>query len=123
MKFYVVTKGDYSNYHIVAITTDKKKAERLKELHKSKYLPTRIEVFEENTTKDFPVFEVFANENGEILEINLQDIPYFAIKDIGKLKEHPSGYILDIQTETEEKAKKIFYDILSEHKAVKEGIV
>lgn len=123
MKFYVVTKGEYSNYHIVAITTNEKKARNLRKIHESKYMRTRIEVFDEDIAKHNPVFEVFANENGEILDINLQDIPLFAIKDVGKLKEHPSGFIADIQAENESVAKKIFYDILAEHKAIKEGIV
>lgn len=123
MKFYVVTKGEYSNYHIVAVSTDKKKAENLKKIHSSKYMETRIEIFNENVEKNYPIFEVFADENGEILDINLQDIPRFAIKDIGKLKEHPSGFIADIQAENEDIAKKVFFDILAEHKAKKEGVV
>ena len=30
-KLYAVTAGEYSDYHIVAITSDKKKAEQIKE--------------------------------------------------------------------------------------------
>ena len=32
MKAYIITKGEYSDYHICAVTLDKDKAEQLKKL-------------------------------------------------------------------------------------------
>lgn len=43
--FYAITDGDYSDYHIIAITDNKERAENIKKLYRSKYSEPMIEEF------------------------------------------------------------------------------
>ena len=48
MKIYIVTKGSYSDYHIITATTDEKLAYEIKDKfsRNSSYEPANVEVFE-----------------------------------------------------------------------------
>ena len=123
MKIYVITKGEYSSYHIVGVTTDKKAAQRLKKIHENKFISTRIEIYEDSFENSLPIYEVFADKETSSIEINRQDVPVYSIKKMGVIQETPSGYIFDVQAENKKAAQKIFFDALAQHKAEKEGIV
>lgn len=43
--FYAVTDGDYSDYHIIAITDNKERAENIKKLYSGEYSEPMIEEF------------------------------------------------------------------------------
>lgn len=43
--FYAVTDGDYSDYHIIAITDNKERAENIKKLYSGNYSEPMIEEF------------------------------------------------------------------------------
>ena len=45
MKIYVVTRGVYSDYHIITATTDKALAERIAKKFDREYGDTSVEVF------------------------------------------------------------------------------
>lgn len=49
--FYAVTDGDYSDYHIIAITDNKERAENIKKLYSSKYSEPMIEEFFDGEAK------------------------------------------------------------------------
>ena len=51
MTYYAITKGEYSDYHICAITADKDKAERLQKIYTDHYEDAEIEEYEENDEK------------------------------------------------------------------------
>ena len=56
MKIYVITAGEYSDYHIVAVTTDKEKAENFVKLHNdSKRFYYDDAYVEEYDTDDFDI--------------------------------------------------------------------
>ena len=55
MKVYVITKGDYSEYHICAVETDHEKAQILKEKFSTEWSPARIEEFD--TENYNPIFQ------------------------------------------------------------------
>ena len=46
MKVYIITEGDYSDYHICAVTLEKKQAEQLKKYFASNYSEPNIEEYE-----------------------------------------------------------------------------
>lgn len=46
MKVYAITEGDYSDYHIVGVTTDKKTAKAYIALRTNKYFQPKIEEFD-----------------------------------------------------------------------------
>ena len=54
MKVYVITQGEYSDYHIVGVTLDKEVAEKCVKVHSGKnwYVP-RIEVYDTNDFKKY----------------------------------------------------------------------
>lgn len=47
MKIYIITKGDYSDYHICNVTTDYQKAQRYKEAYSDDWGEACIEVYED----------------------------------------------------------------------------
>lgn len=47
MKIYIITKGDYSDYHICNVTTDYQKAKRYKEAYSNSWEEACIEVYED----------------------------------------------------------------------------
>ena len=57
MKIYVLTQGNYSDYHIIGVFTDKEKADRMKELTATddEYDHSEIEEFESDIVLDCPV--------------------------------------------------------------------
>lgn len=46
MKVYIITKGEYSDYHICAVATDKEKAEALREKFSDHYDNAEIEEYD-----------------------------------------------------------------------------
>ena len=123
MKIYVITKGEYSSYHIVGATSSKSDAKKIKKLHDNRFCEVRIEVYEDSFEKSLPIYEVFSDKDTNHIEINRQDVPTYSIKKMGVIQETPSGYIFDIQAENSKIAKKIFFDALAQHKAKNEGII
>lgn len=69
MKVYVVTKGYYSDYHIITATTDealaKKIAKRFSENITDPYDAAQVEVFENAEIKLLPYWEIDFYPNGE----------------------------------------------------------
>lgn len=47
MKIYIITKGDYSDYHICNVTTDYEKAKRYKKAYSENWGEACIEVYED----------------------------------------------------------------------------
>lgn len=57
MKIYVITKGDYSDYHICAVSTDEKRAERLAELYTDRYDYAKVEEYDTDADTDILIEE------------------------------------------------------------------
>ena len=68
MKIYVVTKGVYSDYHVITATTDKKLAYQIKEKFDSSYGGTNVEVFEDAEIFVKPCFFFRFDKDGKIIE-------------------------------------------------------
>ena len=49
---YVVTRGDYSDYHICAVSLDKGKAEKLAKVYSTRYDKAQVETWEVDTVAD-----------------------------------------------------------------------
>lgn len=119
MKVYAITKGDYSDYHICAVTIDKKKAKLLKDKFSKSWGSANIEEFdtddEEEVLKFEKVFSCYCEENNEI-KISEACIDYFRPSDliITKTKFGLHTYVL---ANNEEDALKIASDKFSKYKA------
>lgn len=73
MKVYVITMGDYSDYHICAVTLDPDHAERLKTIFTKDYDETRVEVFDTDAPVDLlsgkKPYSVVFEKNGDVRRI------------------------------------------------------
>lgn len=85
MKVYVITKGEYSEYHICAVATDYEKACILQKKFSAKYGPTEIEEFD---TEDFNdiftgknLYDVWFGSNGNMVQVFEEDMDYFSVQN------------------------------------------
>lgn len=127
MKVYIITKGEYSGYHICAVTTDKKKAEILRKAHNDLdgWHKARIEKYDtdeflteiENRLKLYDC----TLERDKPMVIYEVDIDYINSSDF-KVRYNHSKYHVYVWAKDEEHALKIASDKIAEYKASKEGI-
>lgn len=75
MKIYAITKGEYSDYHICAVTDDEEKAKTLKLIESDEYEEARIEEYDteepiiESAKRDNKYFVVEFNCEGEATNV------------------------------------------------------
>lgn len=85
MKIYAVTKGDYSDYHIVALTLDKKKAKEMAKLHTYKFKykddpkeyvdEAWVEEYEDGEELVLPTWRVWFSE-GNVEQAEMSDFEW-----------------------------------------------
>ena len=118
MKIYAVTDGDYSDYHIIALTVDKERAENLAKIYKAD-----IEEYED--AQEFPKMPMWKYDEGEYR------VQCYIIDPDANGKEHiytrnPFGgityYGAEVYAEDEAHARKKAQDMIAQYKAEKEGI-
>lgn len=125
--FYAVTDGDYSDYHIIAITDDKERAENIKKLYSTNWSEPMIEEFFDSETKDEAFYYVWYRTDGSY-HVSLQDFDMKKHFDINIVKENVLRndwwkYSVFVMAKDERHAIKIAQDLWAEYKAKKEGVV
>lgn len=125
--FYAVTDGDYSDYHIVAITDNKERAENIKKLYGDNYSEPMIEEFFDGEAKNEALYDVVYKTNGSY-KVFLQDFDMNKLSDINIVNENTSHndwwkYRVLVMAKDRTHAIKIAQDLWAEYKAKKEGIV
>lgn len=124
MKVYVVTQGEYSDYHIVGVTLDKAKAERWVELYKAdkcKYdSDATIEEYEadEFGNDGLYLWEVSAGWGSKDVQIDKNN-GY----DYGEWYRDDHDYRLTVMARDKAHALKVAQDKIAMIKAEKEGLV
>ncbi len=119
MKIYVITQGEYSDYHICAVTDDPVSAENLRKLYSTHYVPAEIEEYDTESMPQAPksywrviadiegkvssVKELYYADDGEDLEINQVD-----------LLAH--SFFVNVHAKDAEHAKKIAFDKIAQFK-------
>lgn len=67
-KLYAITRGCYSDYTIIALTTDKARAEQLRKMHSKNYDEAQIETFEDGIPNDWYTphrfWRIYLSEDG-----------------------------------------------------------
>ena len=67
---YVVTEGEYSDYHIVGVTTEKKKAEQYCKLTTKEWYEPEIETYDTDSFVEdltmMKVYDVYVSESGNV---------------------------------------------------------
>ena len=71
MKIYVITKGEYSDYHICAVATDPAKADQLAEFFSTRHEPAEVEEYDTDDAPDLTegktVFRIHYDEHGNVV--------------------------------------------------------
>lgn len=125
MKYYAVTKGEYSDYHIITITSNKDKAELIAEKYSDKYHNTEVEEYEELDLSDNRlIYDARLYFDKSILEISNGREPneYDINKEFNCV--YKGGYFLKVgvKAHNKEQARKIASDLFAEYRAKEEGI-
>ena len=121
---YVITKGDYSDYHICAVTMDYERAERMKKLYSERYDEARIEkyVLDEDKTTGSIYYVEFKNDGSAAIRMN----------EYTEYDNYDNGPVVDswynpirvfVRAKDEDHALKIAQDKYAEWKAEKAGII
>lgn len=123
--FYAVTDGDYPDYHIVAITDNKERAENIKKLYSDNYSEPMIEEFFDGEAKDEMFYCVEHRTDGSY-RARPQDFDMCNFADVNVVYECNGSwleYYVDVFAKDGNHAIKIAQDLWAEYKAKKEGIV
>ena len=128
MKIYIVTAGEYSDKHNVAVTFNEEEAKKMVKVHKNVYGIG----YETYDTDDFPKFvtddPIWQCTCWEGCEPYIEEMEYDTVDatTLNKLEQygedHGVYYKADIQAKDEETAKKIFLDLINMKQAIEGGI-
>ena len=117
--FYAITAGEYSDYHIIAITDDKARAEELNRvIHGS-----NIEEFPDTPAiqSGYWIWEVRRDNYYKPMFVKHTDSG-FKFNDLNKVYEEGFYTWTSVQAMNEPHALKIAYDLFAQHDAAKAGI-
>ena len=126
MKLYAVTKGDYSDYHIITLTADKKAAKEIAKMFSDgEYDKAKVEEYEDGKIivgeKLYFVRVVDGNVDDVVVSnsdydlFNTSVFPFYM--DRGK-----KNYYTHVLADTAEKAAKIGKDRIMKYIAEKENL-
>lgn len=117
--FYAITAGEYSDYHIIAITDDKVRAEEL-----NRVIPdSGIEEFPDTPAiqSGYWIWEVRRDNYYKSMSVKHTDSD-FEFNDLNKVYEEDFYTWTSVQAMNEPHALKIAYDLFAQHDAEKAGI-
>lgn len=123
MKIYVVTKGHYSDYHIITATTDEERAKKIAKNFSDDYDKTNIEIFEDSELYVNPFWEISFDSDGDVMDMSRTNNEY-CFDSINEVKPSGDGKTMCIcvSAENAEHAIKIASEKRAEYLAMKAGI-
>lgn len=118
---YIITSGEYSDYHIIAATTDKECAEKIAE-----HFNADIEEFNDATPRvlEKKHYQYSFAYDGALLRDFVFEIRDYDINTASYVgKNYRNEWVVNVYTDkTKEAADKIAYDLLAEARAKEAGI-
>lgn len=127
--YYAITSGCYSDYHVIAITDDRKKAEHFCEIYnKTNRESADIEEFEEMVVRNRIRFIVVIHTDGREPYIRIDEYSEYKeyenpVREIPyKYGEAKTFFEVFLSAKDKEHALKTAYDMIAQYKARKEGI-
>lgn len=125
MKIYVVTKGCYSDYSIIAATLDEEKAKKLAEKFSDKCDTAEVEVYEDSDIYFKPVWFVRFDTNGDVYEVvRERDSSEYAYHYIGDVRRDTRGRVMTyVSADTSEEAVKIASEKYAMFVAKEKGLI
>lgn len=118
--FYAITAGEYSDYHIIAITDDKARAEEL-----NRVIPdSGIEEFSDTPAiqSGYWIWKIRRDNYRKSMSVEHIDSD-FEFNDLNKVCENGFYTWTSVQAMNEPHALKIAYDLFAQHDAEKAGII
>ena len=122
MKIYAIQRGCYSDKHIIACTTDYKKAKKILEIYSKVDEDTHLLTFEDGEEITLPMFEVCIDK-GVCDKDYTEEYEWCVEERRDFIGEILGGHILYIRAESKEVAEKIAEDLFAEWKARKENLI
>lgn len=128
MKIYVVTDGDYSDYHICGVCTSRKTANELKDyVNRNEFCGARIETYETDAWEDIlnvgGFYEVGMRLDGSLYASKQEyDIEECYRRRNRVLHNRWESMYTFVVARDEDHAKKIASDLFAKYKAEKEGL-
>lgn len=123
MKIYVITEGDYSDYHIIGVTLDRKKAETYCRVSQNNNYAPDVEEYETDlfdSIEGRKPYSVKLSKDG-LVEVKEIDGGY-SYESAMEHNPHPIGYfqddnwVVDVLAEDEAHARKIGIDYIMQAK-------
>lgn len=124
MKIYVVTQGEYSDYHIITATLSKRRAEEIAKRFSNDYYGSvpEIEEFEDSDVFLRPCWCVYFQSDGEIVYVRKAS-EHYDYEKIGKYQQYRDGSgAINLIADDEKTAVKIASEKRAEYLARREGI-
>lgn len=117
-KIYVVTRGDYSDYHIITATTDEKRAKKI-----AKKFNAEVETYDDSEVYLKQIFSINFDKNGNVTECEENNNDYdYPVTD--RCFEHKNKtFYVEVEADDKESAIKIAAEKRAKFLAEKEGIV
>lgn len=117
---YVVTAGDYSDYHVIGVTANKEKAEHFCEwFNVWSYNKARIEVYEMDRLEPYGegryLYEVEQDKSGHMEVEQASRLPYDGQR-VNEVWSWGSGYFVPVFADDEDHARKIAADLIAQYK-------
>lgn len=125
-KIYVVTQGDYSDYHIIAATTDREIAEKISTKFTTRHDECRIEEYGDAEAMLRPAWIIGFEKTGNVISTRKCDSAY-DYSCIGVVYETESCYrnyhmIVIVSADDSESAVKIAAEKRAKYLAEKQGL-
>lgn len=124
MKVYVVTEGDYSDYHIVGVTTDRETAKAYCKISAGDWYEPKVEEYDTKAFADIRTakpYRVIMEEDGTTTTEEEDGFSYetaveHQVQHIRRWAGKPSYYEVVVLAEDEQHARKIAADYIAEAK-------
>ena len=122
MKIYVVTKGYYSDYHIITATTDEELAYRIKEKFSGDdyYDEAKVEIFEDAEIFMKSCYFIRFDKGGNVITFEEEKNEYYYEQDEGE--DAKGNFYISIIADNKERAIKIAAERRSMYLAQKYGL-
>lgn len=126
MKLYAVTKGDYSDYHIIVLTADKEAAKKIAKMYSnSEYGKAEVEEYEDGKIILGKKLYFVRVVDGNVDDV-AEDLSDYHLFDTSVFWGHMYGgkemYYTHVLADTAEKAEKIGKDRIMKYIAEKENL-
>jgi hypothetical protein len=125
MKLYAVTKGDYSDYHIIVLTANKEVAKKIAKRFSDKYDAAKVEEYEDGKIilgKKLYFVRVVDGNVDDVAEDSSDYYLFDASVFPGLMNRGKEMYYTHVLTDTAEKAEKIGKDRIMKYIAEKENL-